>query len=67
MELGIEKGDRVALFLPNSCEFEIAFFGGLKAGAVMTALNPSYKEEETRYQLADSGRRWWWWTRRFYR
>jgi long-chain acyl-CoA synthetase len=55
IELGITKGDRVALLLPNSSEFEIAFFGGSKAGAVMTALNPSYKEEETRYQLADSG------------
>ncbi len=53
--LGIEKEDRLALFLPNSAAFEIAFFGGSKAGAVLTSLNPSYKEEETRYQLADSG------------
>ncbi len=54
---GIGPGDRVALFLPNSAEFEIAFFGASKAGAVATPLNPSYKEEETLHQLHDSGAR----------
>ncbi|MEE9274917.1 MAG: AMP-binding protein, partial [bacterium] len=52
---GVEKGDRVALFLPNSAEFEIVFFAGSMAGAVMTPLNPSYKESEAQYQLKDSG------------
>ena len=54
---GVGPGDRVALFLPNSAEFEIAFFGGSKAGAVLTPLNPSFKKAETRYQLKDSGAR----------
>ncbi|MEE9197702.1 MAG: AMP-binding protein, partial [bacterium] len=54
---GVGPGDRVALFLPNSAEFEIAFFGGSKAGAVLTPLNPSFKKAETRYQLQDSGAR----------
>ena len=55
LEAGIAKGDRIAIFLPNSAAFEIAFYGASKAGAVVTALNPSYKEGEVRYQLADSG------------
>jgi len=53
--IGIRKGDRVALLIPNSIEFEISFFGGSKAGAILTSLNPAYKEEEIRYQLEDSG------------
>lgn len=54
-EAGISPGDRVALFLTNSAEFEIAIFGGSKAGAIITPVNPSFKEAETRYQLQDSG------------
>ena len=54
---GIRPGDRIALFMPNSAEFEIAFFGGSKAGAIMTPLNSSFKEGEARYQLSDSGAR----------
>lgn len=53
--IGVQKGDRVALLVPNSVEFEVAFFGGSKAGAILTSLNPAYKEEEVRYQLDDSG------------
>ncbi|MBT3820574.1 MAG: long-chain-fatty-acid--CoA ligase [Nitrospinaceae bacterium] len=53
--LGIQKGDRVALLVPNSIEFEVAFFAGSKTGAILTSLNPAYKEEEVRYQLEDSG------------
>lgn len=55
MKLEVQKGDRVALFLSNSAAFEVAFFGGSKAGAILTSLNPSYKEEETHYQLEDAG------------
>lgn len=55
--LGVRKGDRVALLTPNSVEFEITFFGGSKAGAILTSLNPAYKEEEIHYQLEDSGAR----------
>jgi long-chain acyl-CoA synthetase len=55
IEAGIGPGDRVALFLTNSAEFEIAIFGGSKAGAIITPVNPSFKEAEARYQLQDSG------------
>jgi long-chain acyl-CoA synthetase len=53
-DLGIKKGDRVALFLPNSPAFVIAYFGILKAGGVVIPLNPLYLPKELNYVLADS-------------
>ncbi len=55
--LGVRKGDRVALYLLNSPQFVIAYFGALKAGAVVTAISPVYTSHEIRFQLADSGAR----------
>jgi long-chain acyl-CoA synthetase len=52
---GVEKGDRIALFLPNLPQFVIAFFGTLKAGAVVTAISPLHREREVEFQLCDSG------------
>ncbi len=52
--LGVEKGDKVALFLPNIPQFVIAYYGTLKIGAIETAINPLYKEREVEYQLKDS-------------
>ena len=52
--LGIQKGDRVAIFLPNIPQFVIAYYGVLKAGAVLTAISPLHKEREVAYQLSDS-------------
>jgi long-chain acyl-CoA synthetase len=54
-KLGVNKGDRVALFLPNIPQFIIAYFGILKAGAVVTAISPLHKEREVEFQLNDSG------------
>ena len=53
-ELGLKKGDRMALFLPNTPQFLIAYFGALKAGAVVTAISPMNREREVEYQLNDS-------------
>jgi long-chain acyl-CoA synthetase len=53
-KLGVKKGDRVALFLPNIPQFIIAYFGILKAGAVATAISPLHREREVEYQLNDS-------------
>jgi long-chain acyl-CoA synthetase len=53
--LGVRPGDRVALYMPNHPDFEIAFFGCTRCGAVATPINPSFKEREVRYQLEDSG------------
>jgi long-chain acyl-CoA synthetase len=57
IDLRVKLGDRVALFLPNCPEYEIAFFGACRAGAAPTPLNPSYKEREVLYQTNDAGAR----------
>ncbi len=54
-ELGIKKGDRVAIYLPNIPQFAIALLGIWKAGAVAVPHNPLYVERELEYQLNDSG------------
>jgi len=54
IKLGVKKGDRVAIFLPNVPQFIIAFFGILKSGAVVTAISPLHREREVEYQLCDS-------------
>ena len=53
-KLGVTKGDRVAIFLPNAPQFIIAYFGILKVGAVVTAISPLHREREVEYQLCDS-------------
>jgi long-chain acyl-CoA synthetase len=57
LRLGIRKGDRVAIALPNIPQYPIAFFGALKAGAVVVPTNPLYTGHEMQHQLADSGAR----------
>jgi long-chain acyl-CoA synthetase len=52
---GLRKGDRVAIFSPNTPQFVIAYFGTLKAGGVFVPCSPIYKEKELEHQLADSG------------
>ena len=54
-KLGVKKGDRVALVLPNTPQFVIAFYGALRAGAVVVPCNPLYTPPELQHQLADSG------------
>ncbi|MBU4576090.1 MAG: AMP-binding protein, partial [Proteobacteria bacterium] len=53
--LGIQKGDRVALFLLNCPQYVIAYLGALKVGAVVTPVSPVYTSQEVRHQLSDSG------------
>ncbi len=53
--LGVKKGDRVALMLPNSPQFVIACYGALRAGAVVVPTNPLYTPRELRHQVIDSG------------
>jgi len=52
---GIQKGDRVAIFLPNLPHYPAIFFGILKAGAVCVTCNPVYTASELNYQLGDAG------------
>src|SRR6266700_2299226 len=56
-KLSIQKGDRVAIALPNIPQYPIAFYGALRAGAVVVPTNPLYTEREMQYQLAESGAR----------
>src|SRR2546421_292782 len=56
-EMGVRKGDRVALYLVNSPQFIIAYFAALKCGATVTPISPVYTSHEVRYQLQDSGAR----------
>ncbi|MGQ9733382.1 MAG: long-chain-fatty-acid--CoA ligase [Candidatus Zipacnadales bacterium] len=53
--LGVKKGDRVAIYLPNCPQFIIAYYGALRAGAIVVPCNPLYVARELEYQLNDSG------------
>lgn len=53
-DAGIRKGDRVALVLGNCPEFVIAYFGILRAGAVVVPINPVYTSAEIAYILSNS-------------
>ena len=52
--LGIKKGDRVGLFMPNTPQFVIAYFAILKIGGVVVATNPLYSPREIEHQVNDS-------------
>ena len=54
-ELGVKKGDRVALVLPNCPQFFVTEFGAWKAGAVVVPLNPTYSERELEQALTSTG------------
>ena len=56
-KIGINKGDRVGLFLPNVPDYLIAYYGALKIGAIIVNMSPLYTVEELAEQLADSGTR----------
>jgi long-chain acyl-CoA synthetase len=53
--IGVRKGDRVALMMPNLLQYPIALFGTLRAGAVVVNCNPLYTPRELEHQLKDSG------------
>jgi long-chain acyl-CoA synthetase len=53
--LGVQKGDRVAMFLPNCPQFVIAFLAAAQIGAIAVPFNPLYSVRETEYQLKDCG------------
>jgi len=54
---GIQKGDRVGLFLPNVPIYASAYYGAMMAGAVVVNFSPLYSVEELAWQVADSGTR----------
>ncbi|MBB6695804.1 long-chain fatty acid--CoA ligase [Cohnella xylanilytica] len=56
-KLGIRRGDRVAIMLPNCPQAVIAYYGSLMAGAVVVMTNPLYMPRELEHQMKDSGAR----------
>jgi len=54
-ELGLSRGDRIALMLPNVLQYPVALFGALRAGLTVVNVNPLYTATELRHQLNDSG------------
>ena len=54
-DLGVRKGDRVGVFIPNTPQFIIAYYALLKIGAVVVATNPLYTQREIIYQVNDAG------------
>jgi long-chain acyl-CoA synthetase len=53
-DLGVKKGDRVGIFMPNTPQFVTAFFAILKLGGIVVAINPLYAEREIVHQVNDS-------------
>ncbi|MBO0992250.1 long-chain-fatty-acid--CoA ligase [Bacillus sp. SD088] len=56
-EIGVKKGDRIAIMLPNCPQYVISYYASLLTGAVVVQTNPLYKEREIEYQMKDSGAR----------
>ncbi len=54
-EVGLKKGDRIALQMPNLLQYPIALFGALRAGLVVVNTNPLYTPREMKHQFKDSG------------
>ena len=55
VNLGVKKGERVGIFMPNTPQFVMAYFAILKAGGVVVATNPLYTPREIEHQLNDAG------------
>ncbi|KKN10871.1 hypothetical protein LCGC14_1032190 [marine sediment metagenome] len=55
VDLGVKKGDVVAIMIPNFPQFLISYYGILKAGGIVTAVSVLYTEHELAYQLNDAG------------
>ncbi|MDF3981131.1 AMP-binding protein [Luteibacter sp. PPL201] len=54
-ELGLKKGDRIAIMLPNLLQYPVALFGALRLGLTVVNTNPLYTPRELHHQLEDSG------------
>lgn len=53
--LGVKRGDRVGIFMPNTPQFVMAYYGALKAGATVVATSPLYAAKEIEHQANDAG------------
>ncbi|HVF25359.1 MAG TPA: long-chain fatty acid--CoA ligase [Anaerolineales bacterium] len=55
VDMGVKRGDRVGIFMPNTPQFVIAYYGILKAGGAVVATNPLYTAPEIEHQASDAG------------
>jgi len=55
IELGVKKGDRVGIYLPNSPQFVIAYWALLTVGAIVVNLNPMYTKDELQFGVENTG------------
>lgn len=53
--LGVQKGDRVAIYIANTPQYVISYYGALKAGAIVVPINTLYAPREVQYQVNNSG------------
>ena len=53
--MGLRKGDRIAIMMPNLLQYPVALFGALRAGLTVVNTNPLYTARELKHQLCDSG------------
>ncbi|GAB4006069.1 long-chain-fatty-acid--CoA ligase FadD [Spirosoma migulaei] len=54
-DLGLQKGDRLAIQMPNTLQYPVAMFGALRAGLAVVNTNPLYTPREMQHQFKDSG------------
>src|SRR6267378_6170858 len=54
-DLGLKKGERIAIQMPNLLQFPVAFIGALKAGLIVVNTNPLYTPREMEHQFKDAG------------
>ena len=52
---GLEKGDKIAIMMPNLLQYPIALFGALRAGLIVVNTNPLYTQREMHHQFTDAG------------
>ncbi|WKZ35544.1 MAG: long-chain fatty acid--CoA ligase [Anaerolineales bacterium] len=55
VDMGLKKGDRVGIFMPNTPQFVMVYYGILKAGGAVVATNPLYTPPEIEHQASDAG------------
>lgn len=54
-EIGLKKGDRIAIMMPNLLQYPIVLFAAFRAGLIVVNTNPLYTDRELKHQLKDSG------------
>jgi long-chain acyl-CoA synthetase len=51
---GVRKGDRISFFMPNGWEYFVGFYAAMKVGAIVSPMNPTYRERELKHQVNDA-------------